>query len=185
MDIHKTSVIINISTGILTGKDILCSRKLIRDLVGVFGNEQVRAELPADDLVYEVQAYLPVDEGKEGGLFFGNSTVYPGKVDKEYYMTRGHFHRDLNAAEFYWCIKGEGVLILMDVERKVCAEKMQPGSLHYIPGGMAHRVANTGAHKLVFNACWSSDAGHNYQDIDHHGFSARLEEVAGKPVLMP
>ena len=35
------------------------------------------------------------------------------------------------------------MLILMDRERNTWAERMMPGSLHYIPGGVAHRVANT------------------------------------------
>ena len=156
----------------------------MKNLKNVFLNEGARAKINSDVLVYEVQAYLPVEEGKSGGLFFGNSTVYPGKVDNEYYMTRGHFHQNIDTAEYYWCVQGEGVLILMDENRKVRAEKMQQGSLHYIPGKIAHRVANTGSNKLVFNACWPSDAGHNYKEIDEKGFSARLLEVKGKPTLV-
>ena len=55
--------------------------------------------------------------------------------------------------------------------------------LHYIPGGVAHRVANTGNSVLSFAACWPSDAGHNYEEIANKGFSARLVEVDGTPKL--
>ena len=61
--------------------------------------------------------------------------------------------------------------------------KDMPGSLHYIPGGVAHRVANTGNSVLSFAACWPSDAGHNYEEIANKGFSARLVEVNGTPKL--
>ena len=76
-----------------------------------------------------------------------------------------------------------GMLILMDRERNTWAERMMPGSLHYIPGGVAHRVANTGNSVLSFAACWPSDAGHNYEEIANKGFSARLVEVDGTPKL--
>lgn len=184
MEILNTKVNLNISTGRLTGEEVLNSKKFIKDLKDVFLNEEVRGSLAGDELVYEVQAYLPVEEGKQGGLFFGNSTVYPGRVDNEYYMTRGHFHENFDTAEYYWCVQGEGMLILMDEDRNIRAEKMQQGSLHYIPGKVAHRVANTGTGKLVFNACWPSDAGHNYKEIDDHGFSARLLEINGKSALI-
>ncbi len=184
MKISMSRVNLNIATGTLSGEEVLHSRKYIKDLENVFLNEGARAKINCDVIVYEVQAYLPVEEGKPGGLFFGNSTVYPGKVDNEYYMTRGHFHENIDTAEYYWCVKGEGILILMDENRMVRAETMHPGSLHYIPGKVAHRVANTGSEKLVFNACWPSDAGHNYKDIDENGFSARLLEVEGKPALV-
>jgi glucose-6-phosphate isomerase len=100
-------------------------------------------------------------------------------------MTRGHFHSKLYTAEYYWCISGSGVLIMMDQNRYSKGEEMEPGSLHYIPGGIAHRVANTGDTPLVFNACWPSDAGHNYEEIDINGFSVRLMEEKGRPALIP
>jgi len=184
MEILNAKVNLNISSGTLTGKGVLNTKKFIKDLKGIFKNEEARESIPEGELLYQVQAHMPVEEGKSGGLYFGNTTIYPGKVDNEYFMTRGHFHENIDTAEYYWCVQGEGMLILMDEDRNVRAEKMQPGSLHYIPGKVAHRVANTGTDKLVFNACWPSDAGHNYKEIDKHGFSARLFDVDGKPTLI-
>ena len=133
--------------------------------------------------VYKVQAYLPVSAGTEGGLFFGTTFLQAGKVGNEYFMTQGHFHKQSNRAEYYWCIKGEGVLVLMDKERNCRAENMNEGTLHYIPADTAHRVANTGDSELVFNACWPADAGYDYEEILKNGFSARLFAVDQKPVL--
>jgi len=184
MEIQSSKINLNIVSGLLLGDEILNSKKHLKDLKGVFKNGKVQEKLEGSQLVYQVQAYLPVEEGKSGGLFFGNSTIYPGKVDGEYFMTRGHFHESIDTAEYYWCIQGEGMLILMEEDRKVRAEKMLPGSLHYIPGKVAHRVANTGKEKLVFNACWPSDAGHNYAEINKNGFSARLFDIDGTPTLI-
>ena len=168
----------------ITGEGVLTSVKFMKQLNGVFLDKIAFENIDPEQRVYEVQAYMPVDEGKIGGWFFGNSMVYPGKVGKEYFMTRGHFHANKDTAEYYWCLKGEGALILMDTNRNCWYEKMVPGSLHYIPGNVAHRVANTGDDVLFFNACWPSNAGHDYDSINKDGFSARLFEIDNEPKLV-
>lgn len=167
----------------LTGEGVTKSSRTLGELCGIFGDEAARAALPADTLVYEVYSHLPVSEGVPGGLFFGLTRLYPGKVGREYFMTKGHFHRQMDRTEYYWCLEGEGALLLMDGTRQTRAERMFPGSLHHIPGGMAHRVANTGRQALAFGACWPSDAGHNYEAIATAGFSGRLLEVDGMPQI--
>lgn len=184
MDVLNVKNVLDVNSGLLKGEDIIESRKYLKDLKGVFQNEDELLSMDGQTLAYQVQAYMPVAEGKSGGLFFGNSTVFPGKVGNEYFMTRGHFHANADTGEYYWCISGEGALLLMDEHRNLRAEKMQPGSLHYIPGKTAHRVANTGQIPLVFNACWPSDAGHDYEGIALNGFSARLVEKDGIPFLI-
>ncbi len=182
--IQNAPVQFQVRNGELSGDIVQHSSRVIGDLKHVFLDEHIRKQMDQDMPVYEVQAYFPVEEGTEGGLFFGNSTIYPGKVGDEYFMTKGHFHSLKDRAEFYWCIYGEGMLILMDESGNTWAEKMQPGSLHYIPGKIAHRVANTGDTPLRFGACWPSDAGHDYNTIANTGFSQRLMEVNGKPQLI-
>ncbi len=168
----------------LKGKEIINKSTCIGDLKNIFKDEQQRMLISQDKLVYEVQAYLPVDEGTLGGLFFGITKIHPGKVGNEYFMTRGHFHEISDRAEYYWGIKGQGALILMDRNRKITAEIMQEGSLHYIPAHTAHRVANTGNNTLSFGACWPADAGHNYKEIAANGFSGRLLDIDGLPQLI-
>ena len=170
---------------ILIGDDVEKVTRRIKDLKGIFYDEKSFSEMNQDDLVYKVISFLPEKEGTPGGLYFGITYLYPGKVGDEYFMTKGHFHANIDRAEFYWGLKGEGMLILMDKQRKFWAEKMFPGSLHYIQGGVAHRVSNTGSQLLSFGACWPSDAGHNYSEIADKGFSCRLVERNGVSNLIP
>lgn len=168
----------------LTGETVQQSRKTLGDLGHVFLDEQAYAALPAETPVYEVSSFLPADPPLPGALNFGLTKIYPGKVGHEYFMTRGHFHALSDTGEYYWGLEGEGILLLMDRERRSWGERMSPGSLHYIPGHTAHRVVNTGNEPLSFAACWPSDAGHDYEAIARHGFSARILEIDKTPQLI-
>lgn len=179
---HKT--IVNLLTGKLQGDGVNQSSRCLADLKNVFDNEVARAEMDQQTIVYDVQSHMVVPEGTPGGLFFGTSNVMPGQVDGEYFMTKGHFHARKECAEYYWCIEGRGALILMDEEGRCWFEEMTPGSLHYIPGFVAHRLANTGDVPLRVGACWPSDAGHDYATIAENGFTARLKNVNGVPTLV-
>ena len=168
----------------LTGIPIKKLTRSIGDLKGLFADQNAFEEQDANQMAYEVESYLPVPEGTEGGLFFGITRIQPGTIGNEYMMTKGHSHVLENRAEFYWCIEGEGMMLFMDKDRNMWAEKMFPGSLHYIKGVTAHRVANTGESVLSFGACWPSDAGHNYDLVAQNGFSKRLMKVNGEPQLV-
>jgi glucose-6-phosphate isomerase, archaeal len=166
------------------GQGITNSEKRIRHLVSVFDDKAAMLSMDPDAIVYQVQSHLPVAENTPGGLFFGTTTVHPGMVGDEYFMTRGHFHSISDRGEYYWCVSGTGMLIMMGTKRVTWAEKMFRGSLHYIGKEIAHRVANTGIVPLIFGACWPADAGHDYVSIDREGFSARLKERNGIPCLV-
>ena len=184
LEITSAHQAIDLTTWALSGEGIIETQRTIGQLVGIFGDEEALKKMNQDELAYNVQAHLPAKEGTPGGIYFGTTIIQPGKVGNEYFMTRGHFHSNSDRAEYYWGVKGKGMLILMDKNRNTWAEEMYPGSLHYIGPDIAHRVANTGNEPLHFGACWPSDAGHNYDEIDKNGFSARLVEVDGKPRLI-
>jgi glucose-6-phosphate isomerase len=76
------------------------------------------------------------------------------------------------------------LLVLMDESRATRTDAMFPGSLHYITGGLAHRVVNTGDEPLLFGACWPSDAGHDYSSIKAKGFGARVLLRGGGPAVI-
>lgn len=160
------------------------SERRLRDLTGFFSDESAFVDADPNTLVYSVEAFFPVEEGTEGGLFFGISHIEAGRIGNEYFMTKGHFHQETNRAEFYWGLEGSGALIFMDADRRSWAEWVRPGSLHYVPGGVAHRLANCGSDRLSVGACWPSDAGHDYDSISEAGFSGRLVEVDGEPRLV-
>ena len=169
---------------LLAGKEVTKSCRKLADLSDIFQDKSAFDKMPSETLLYEVYSYIPTQEDSCGALNFGLTRISPGKVGQEYFMTKGHFHAQDSCAEYYWGIEGEGVLILMDRQRNTWGENMFPGSLHYIPGGVAHRVANTGNKVLSFGACWPSNAGHNYAEIAERGFSARLFDMDGMPQLI-
>jgi glucose-6-phosphate isomerase len=181
----KTPVEINLENYELNGTPVINQVRRLKDIAPIFSDQEAVRHLSPEMLAYTVQLYFPVEEGTEGALGFGNTSIFPGKVGKEYIMTKGHFHGKADRAEFYWGIQGTGMLILMDRDRNTWAEEMYPGSLHYIGSNIAHRVANTGETTLIFGASWPADAGHNYEEIAQKGFSARLLEINGQPVLVP
>ena len=184
LKIIRTPVELSLKDYKLNGEPVISQRRKLKDLAGIFRDEEAFSAMDLEQTAYTVQAWLPVKEGTSGGLFFGTTNLMPGKVGNEYFMTKGHFHTQSDRAEFYWGVQGNGMLILMDCNRSTWAEEMFPGSLHYIPAHVAHRVANTGDAILVFGACWPSDAGHDYEKIVQNGFSARLLGRNGKPELV-
>jgi glucose-6-phosphate isomerase len=172
------------ATGVLQGPEVQSSRKTIGDLKNLFFDSASAEKMPPGTLVYTVQWWSPVPDSTEGGLFWGNTTIEPGQVSREYFMTHGHSHAKSDRTEFYSTVYGVGSLILMGDDRQTRIEEMTPGSLHHIPPRTAHRVANTGARPLRFVACWPSDAGYDYESIRTRGFSARLLAVNGAPTLV-
>jgi glucose-6-phosphate isomerase, archaeal len=158
--------------------------RTVADLKGIFRDEASRSALPQSTIAYSVQSFFPVTEGTNGGLFWGSTFIEPGMIGDEYYMTKGHFHAVIDRTEIYMGVAGEGALILMDQNGKTWCERMHSGSVHCIPGRVAHRVANIGSEKLSFVACWPADAGHDYETIAKDGFTARLRNVNGAPQLI-
>jgi glucose-6-phosphate isomerase len=172
------------SSGLLKGEAIEESRKTLGQLPGLFHDCQAWSRMDPEIEVYRVQFWRPVPDGTTGGLFWGTSTLNPGRVGDEYFMTHGHFHSLRDRAELYATVSGVGALLLMGEEGETCSQTMIPGSVHYVPGNVAHRVVNTGSIPLVFLASWPSDAGHDYQKIGVTGFSKRMVARDGIPCLI-
>jgi glucose-6-phosphate isomerase, archaeal len=176
---------IDLKTGSL-GEDTRIERasKVLGEMGNVFADEWARNQMDAAIVVYAVEYWKPVAEDTEGGLYWGNSTVSPGVVGEEYFMTRGHFHARRDRAEYYATVSGTGLLVLMDEQRNGAVQEMEPGTTHYIPGRIAHRVVNIGDVPLTFLACWPSDAGYDYATIDEQGFSVRVFCRGGRPEVV-
>jgi glucose-6-phosphate isomerase len=176
---------LNWFVGDMRGQKVIESQKHLGDLKGIFLDEAARSACDAATIVYRVQYWQPVEQGKEGGLFWGVTRIEPGTVGEEFYMTHGHFHADRSRAEYYATAQGEGLLMLMDDSRRTWTEAMSPGTLHYIDGRYAHRVINTGKVPLTFWACWPSDAGYDYGTIANKGFGARVFRRNGEAAIVP
>jgi len=172
------------SSGNLTGEGIEETVKTLGQLAGLFHDEAAWRAMSPDTEVYRVRFWRPVPDGTTGGLFWGATVLQPGRVGDEFFMTHGHYHAIRNRAEFYATVSGTGAMVFMDEGGNTWSQAMAPGTVHYIPGDVAHRVANTGSEPLVFLASWPSDAGHDYDRIRATGFSKRMVLRDGEPCLI-
>ena len=144
---------------------------------------QQKAIDAGDPLVYEFYE-LGVPE-QAGDIAFGSSITFPGKVGKEYYMTKGHFHTILETAEVYYTLSGEGYMLTENPEGDVQLHKLTPGKAVYVPQRYAHRSINTGNTPLVTFYAFRGDAGHDYGTIETKGFRKLVVEGAdGKPEMI-
>ena len=151
---------------------------------GFFADAQAVSTADSDRIVYEVDRHQPAAEGTEGALYFGITHIHPGDIGGEFHMTKGHFHANGSRAEYYWGIHGRGVLLLMSRDGETRAEEVRPGSLHYIPGDLGHRLVNTGDTSLDVGACWPADAGYDYGSIAERGFGLRVMRGPDGPRLL-
>lgn len=141
--------------------------------------EMIRKE---DVVLYEVYEKLVPE--KEGELIQGLSIVFPGKVGKEYFMTKGHFHSVLETAELYFCFGGHGYMLMETPEGDCQVEELLPDTALYVPGRWAHRSVNVGSTDLVMLFVYPAHAGHNYATIETRGFRKLVIEDKGNPKII-
>ena len=168
---------ISLETGIIPS-----AKKLVRrlsDLKGYFIDEEAYNELLRENpVVYEV--YAIEQEENEGDLNFATTVLHPGKVGKEFFFTKGHYHSKANRAEIYYAIKGRGGMLLQTPEGRAEWVPMEPGTVVYVPPYWAHRTVNTGSEPFIFLAVYPADAGHDYGSIKDRGFSKLVIEEGGE-----
>lgn len=122
-----------------------------------------------DTLVYEV--YEVRRPEVSGEILSGISIVHPGKVGREFFMTKGHFHAIIDTAEIYICLKGEGCMVMETPEGAMSVEMLAPGRVLYVPPRWAHRsVCTSRQQDLVTFFAYPGHAGHDYGTIERQGF---------------
>lgn len=135
-----------------------------------------------DPLHYEVFE-VPVPE-EPGQLMYCISKLQPGKIGEEFFMTKGHYHTVPDTAEIYFCLRGNGYMLLKTPEGRWVAEAMERGRMVYVPPYWAHRSVNTSKDDPLVSFCvYPGNAGHNYGDIEQEGFGVRIFEREGKVVI--
>jgi glucose-6-phosphate isomerase len=149
-------------------------------MVGQYQDAQAfTAMLSQDPVLYEV--YEIKRPESEGELMNGISIVHPGKVGEEYFMTKGHFHTVLDTAEVYYCLKGEGMMVMETPEGEWSIEELHPGCVLYVPPRWAHRSVNTGQLvNLVTFFIYPGNSGHDYGTIEQQGFRKLVVERDGR-----
>jgi glucose-6-phosphate isomerase len=131
-----------------------------------------------DPVHYEVFE-VPVPE-KEGHLMYCISTLQPGTVGEECFLTKGHYHAVIETAEVYLCLRGRGLMLMKEAAGRCEWQEMSRGRMVYVPPGWAHRSINTGNEPLVSFCVYPAEAGHNYGDIQTEGFPLRVFLRGGK-----
>jgi glucose-6-phosphate isomerase len=118
-----------------------------------------------------------------GHLLFCISKIQPGLIGDEFFMTKGHYHTRINTGEIYFCLQGQGYMVMKTSDGRFDAQRMTRGGLVYVPPYWAHRSVNTGEEALTMFCVWPGDAGHNYGDIEREGFPKRVYQRAGKETI--
>lgn len=145
--------------------------RTLASLQGQFADTKAYKEMLAksDSLVYEV--YEVKRPEVSGELLMGISIVHPGKVGREFFMTKGHFHTVLDTAEVYLCLNGEGAMVMETPEGEAKVEILRPGRVLYVPPCWAHRSVCTARQEdLVTFFVYPAHAGHDYGTIEKQGF---------------
>jgi glucose-6-phosphate isomerase len=175
---------ISLPGGIPTGYDNHIVRTLSA-MQGQYADQRSYDEMLAqeDTVLYEVyEIHRPEVSGE---LVHGTSILHPGRVGDEYSMTKGHFHAVLDTAEVYYCLQGQGMMVMETPEGEWAAEELRPGRVLYVPPRWAHRSVNTGQEEdlVTFFIC-PAHAGHDYGTIESQGFRKLVVERDGQPCIV-
>jgi len=184
MQDHPFTFGISLPEGIPTHYDNHIVRRLSA-MQGQFADQVAyQAALAREDvLLYEVYEIRRPELA--GELLHGTSIVHPGQVGDEYFMTKGHFHAELETAEVYYCLKGEGVMVLETPEGDWAVEALRPGRVLYVPPRWAHRSVNTSPDEdLVTFFVYPGHAGHDYGTIEQQGFRKLVVNKNGQPQVV-
>jgi glucose-6-phosphate isomerase, archaeal len=181
--IEPFSVLIDVDTGTMPHP----SNHIVRRASAMRGHYLDEAALESliaeqDDPVHYEVFEVPVPE-EYGHLMFCISTLQPGRVGEECFMTKGHYHTVANTGETYLCLRGRGYMVMKTSDGRINAQPMERNSMVYVPPYWAHRSVNTGPEPLVSYCVYGAEAGHNYGDIEKEGFGRRVYEREGRVVI--
>ena len=172
-------------SGLCKSGKVQPTHRFVSNMVSQFNDRAAAEEIVrnGDKPIYDFYELEQIPE-TAGDLKFGTSIVYPGKVGDEYFMTKGHFHTILDTGEVYYCLSGQGAMLMETPEGEVSLIEMMPGVAVYVPPRWAHRSINTGAETMVTFFVFRSDAGHDYGTIEQKGYRKLVVERDGKPVMI-
>lgn len=173
----------NPANGTIPGAVVLERR--LSDLRGCFADQTAyEAELrQRDPLLYSVAAIEPANG--DGDLHYGIGKIMPGKIGAEYFMTKGHLHSWRSAAEFYFGLSGDGVMLLEDeATGESRMVPLKPNNAVYVPGHTAHRTMNVGKTPLTYIGVYPAKAGHDYNAIAQTNFRNVVIEREAKPAML-
>ena len=166
---EPTAHLIDPETGALAGATAAYGKR-IEDLAGVYADDQAfksACVAAPGRIVYRVKDFRPVAE--RGDLIFGTTRMEPGRIGREFFVTRGHIHARGNRPETYRGESGRGLMLMESPEGEIRILDVAPRMLVYVPPLWIHRSVNTGDTALVMSFCYPSDAGQDYTVIQRSG----------------
>jgi glucose-6-phosphate isomerase len=144
--------------------------KRMADLAGIYEDEAAFAAAVAawgDTPVYEVTDFKPSVDA--GDMIIGVTRMAPGRIGREYFVTRGHIHANANRPEMYYGEAGHGLMLLESPAGEVRIVEIRPRTLCYVPPYWIHRSVNVGADDLVMTFAYPADSGQDYDIIARSG----------------
>lgn len=156
--------------------------KRLADLAGLYEDADAFAALVAvhgDDVVYAVTEFRPSEA--PGDMIFGVTRMAPGRVGREFFLTRGHIHACADRPEIYVGEAGRGVMLMESPDGDVRTIEIAPRTICYVPPYWIHRSVNVGQDDLVMSFAYPADAGQDYGIIARSGGMRRrvVEDAAG------
>lgn len=174
---------LNQATASIEGHTPLVRR--LSSLRGQFLDQAAYAAALAQDDPVLYQVYAVDRPDVVGELSSGLTILHPGRVGEEYYMTKGHFHAVLETGEVYYCLGGQGRMVMETPEGDWHVAEMTPGAVVYVPPRWAHRSVNVSDREdLIFFWVYPAHAGHNYGAIERQGFRKLVVARNGAPVVI-
>ena len=173
----------NPATGELAGAK--ATERHLADLRGCFADAiAYETALGAGNpLLYRVASVEPATG--QGDLHYGVGCIMPGRIGDEYFLTKGHLHSWRPAAEFYFGLSGEGVMLLEDDDTgESRMVPLRPHNAIYVPGHTAHRTMNTGRMPLTYLGVYPAPAGHDYGVVAKRNFLCVVVERNGGPAML-
>jgi glucose-6-phosphate isomerase len=144
--------------------------KTLADLDGLYEDEaayQALRDALGHEVVYEVTDYRP--SADPGDMIVGVTRMKPGKVGREFFMTRGHIHANADRPEIYYGESGHGLMLLESPAGDIRTVEIRPRTLCYVPPYWIHRSVNIGAEDLVMTFAYPADSGQDYAIIAKAG----------------
>ena len=170
MDLHEPGICrVDVATGQLFGASNHYT-KTFADLAGLYEDAAAFAALVAEKgsrVAYEVTDFKP--SANSGDMIIGVTRMEPGKVGREYYMTRGHIHARPNRPEMYYGESGHGLMLLESPAGDIRIVEITARTICYVPPYWIHRSVNVGVEPLVMTFAYPADSGQDYEIIARSG----------------
>ena len=167
--IEPTVCVVDVSSGGMGGATGHYAKKF-DDLAGLYGDtaafEAMRGDW-SERIVYDVSDFRL--SSAPGDLAFGVTRMSPGKVGNEFFLTRGHIHKQPDRPEIYYGQKGSGLMLMKSPEGDIRIVAIEPLAVCYVPPYWIHRSVNVGSGDLVMLFCYPSDSGQDYEIIARSG----------------